>query len=304
MRRRTAGLTVILALFFGVSAPAAPLNALVVFGDSLSDDGNLYGVIGQPGPPDNFPGRVSNGIVAVEYLAANLGLPLFNFAWAGATTGVGNYVDGGTIDGFGSLNLPGMSTVYAQWAASQPPGGLLLPEALYLFWGGANNVFSNPATALQGVQHVLAIVGDLEARGATSILVPGMPDLGLTPSGLAGDSAGLTALSAAFNAQLQAGLQGLNATYFDTFGLFRDVVAHPASYGFVNVDTPCRFVPACLANPALQDAFLFWDGVHPTTAAHRALALQFQAAVVPEPVLALLVGLGASLAAARRRVAR
>jgi cholinesterase len=300
MRRSATGLAAVLVLFLGVSASAAPLSAIVVFGDSLSDNGNLYAVLGQPGPPDNFPGRVSNGPVAVEYLAANLGLPLLDFAWAGSTTGVGNYVDGGTIAAFGSLGLPGMSTTYAQWAATQPAGGLVLPDALYVVWGGANNVFSNPATALQGVQHLIAIVGDLTARGATSILVPGMPDLGLTPSGLAGDSAGLTLLSQLFNAQLQAGLAGTAGTYFDTFGLFRAVVANPAAYGFVNVDTPCRFVPACLADPALQDLFLFWDGVHPTTAGHRRLAQEFQAAV-PEPALGVLLLVGASLARLRHR---
>lgn len=77
-----------------VDAIAAPLIAsydLFVFGDSLSDIGNSYdqtfGLL--PPDPPYFEGRFSNGPLAVETLAQNLGLTLnreTNFAVGGATT--------------------------------------------------------------------------------------------------------------------------------------------------------------------------------------------------------------------------
>src|SRR5690606_34523184 len=85
----------------GVLALAGAANAqtygrLVVFGDSLSDSGNLYLATGGTNPPSPpYSQRYSNGPVFTEMLGFNLGLyaagaPFtgnINFAFAGAETG-------------------------------------------------------------------------------------------------------------------------------------------------------------------------------------------------------------------------
>src|SRR5437660_8377950 len=76
-RMRSLKIALAAALLFGVSAGpvcADPITQMVVFGDSLSDVGNVYAATGSP-PAPYYPGRYSNGPIWVERLAANLGLP-------------------------------------------------------------------------------------------------------------------------------------------------------------------------------------------------------------------------------------
>ena len=80
-----------------VLAAAGPLREVVVFGDSLSDSGNVFvateAVLAEaiPVSPPYFQGRFSNGPVWVDILAEKLGLQLrpflqggTNFAFGGA----------------------------------------------------------------------------------------------------------------------------------------------------------------------------------------------------------------------------
>jgi phospholipase/lecithinase/hemolysin len=169
----------------------------------------------------------------------------------------------------------------------------------------------------QGIQNIVAAIGLLATLGGQHFLVPNMPDLGKTPFGLGqGDigSAGLTALTEGFNdnlalalAALDNALPGAEIVQFDTFGAFAALRADPGALGFANTSQACiDFVadpdPSKRCNP---DTWVFWDGVHPTTAAHAVLGAMF-AAAVPEPgslaltatlLLLLIVG-------ARRRAAR
>ena len=58
----------------------------------------------------------------------------------------------------------------------------------------------------------------------------------------------------------------------DGFGWFRNIVASPAEFGFVNVTDEFLLdwsVPRAGANPA---EYFFWDFVHPTTRGHRVMA--------------------------------
>ena len=108
-------LAIMLVAGLAAFASASTFTSVIVYGDSLSDNGNLYALTGQP-PAPYYNGRFSNGPVAVEYLASTLGVPLSDFAWGGATTGIGNHGDGGTPTSYGAFGLPGMQVELADTA--------------------------------------------------------------------------------------------------------------------------------------------------------------------------------------------
>lgn len=294
------------------TAGATPFTNLFVLGDSLSDSGNTFVALGgqtsQP-PFDPIPslpyasGRFSNGPVWAEDLAGMLGLSA-----APSLLGGSDYAFGGARTG-PAASIPPSLLDQSQMLLAARPGGLP-HDALYVVWGGSNDVrdaatSANPLAALQtSVANVGGIVQDLIGAGAGTILVPNVPDLGLTPVARgagAGAAAGATLLSATFDALLNRTLDGIRALHPDTrllgldvFGLLDRVASAPGAYGLTDVTNPClRFGQADPNRAVCSDPnrHLFWDGIHPTAAGHEILA-SVARRTVPEPGTLLLTALG------------
>lgn len=310
-------------LLLAMHAWAAPYSSLYVFGDSLSDIGNspsarlsisiLIGGCdpGHPCPP-YVDGHYTNGPTAAEYLASSI-LPggatpanFFGYAVSGSTSGIGNYGDGGTAGSAGIYGLPGMAQQVM--AYSFESGGAADPSALYLVWGGSNDLLTadSPVSA---AQNVAALVAALATMGARDILVPNLPDLALTPfARLAGLEAPARAFSTLFNSTLASLLTDLDLLsparifQFDTFAFFNDVVADPGAFGFSNATDGCLLSPLACTEP---DTFVFWDDFHPTTAAHALIASAF-ARTVPEPgsLLLMMLALAALAVCGHGRIGR
>ena len=309
------------ALFWTTTALAYTVEHVVVFGDSLSDTGNLYAATGGGVPPDPpyWQGRASNGPLWSELLAADLGAALTNNAINGATTGTYNVWDDDPIWGIGQY--PGAPYGGLQDQVADYLSGAVDPGALHFIWAGSNNFTSIPADPVLAVQtavtEILTAAGALKAAGVSDLWVINVPDFGLSPRLIdAGLSAQGTLLTDGFNAALQAGLAqvGLgDLPLFDVAGLLREVVSDPAAYGFTNVTEACfdKDDPAasCFLNPSLNpDEYLFWDDIHPSRATHAILAGEIRASLgpveVPEPHAAALLLLGAIGAGAARWAAR
>lgn len=293
----------LLVLALMVARPAsANYDQLFAFGDSLSDSGNAALLSGGLWPPTPT-GRFSNGPVAAEYLANALGIASFgpsgtggtNYAVGGATTGLLNYNK--EVDNPAGLPATFSTTgMTAQLGAFLGAAPVFDPAStLFMVWGGANDFFlgvdtgEDPlVTAANAVTNLANIVGGLASfAGAQKVLVPLMPDLGLTPFGIAsGQGALLSALSAGFNAGLAGAMgqveqaTGVDVILFDTVAQTANVLANPAAYGFTN--TTGRCIDDLLALASNCAGYLYLDDVHPTTAGHAVLAAgMFRS--VPEP---------------------
>ena len=299
-----AGLTaaIVVAVAAWLSHPPArgtPYTQLIVFGDSLSDTGNLDqgGLIGQliaafanVGPTGTF----SNGPVWHDYLADGLGLPRAqpsleggdNYAFGGAETD-----RGGAIEGFWADLLLGQQTGIEEqveiFIDSLSPEGAD-PDALYILWGGGNDMRgeTDPAGAAPAVDHLAAHVRSLVAVGARTLLVPNLPNLGRTPEVLQQGSEAVQlaeAVTLAFNGDLAVTMADLAAElpldlfFLDVFAAVEDVVADPEAFGFTNV------TDACPDPDSACPGYLFWDDIHPTTAGHEALGQRALALLTTAP---------------------
>ena len=189
--------------------------------------------------------------------------------------------------------------------------GLFSTVDLFVVWGGADDILApspldtTPQDIVnRAVSNIDGMVASLQGLGAQHILVPGVPDLGLTPffAGLGPLAAAqATAFSDLFNAELSATLPA-GAIFYNTADLLHDIVANPAAYGFTNVTDPCFDGVTVCANPG---QYLFWDDFHPTTATDAIVAKAF-AGAVPEPssIVLLLTACALGIGARKRLFAR
>jgi phospholipase/lecithinase/hemolysin len=309
MKGLSASALVFLGLTTFTTAYAATFSDVVVFGDSLSDNGNVFAIsssLGAPTPPSPpyFDGRFSNGPVAVETIAANYGVPLLDFAYGGATTGLGDEGDGGNV--VQRVLLPGLTS---QFLAAQSTIAPIASSSLFIVWGGPDDLDAptpgqtSPVTiANTAATNIINIVKGIQALGGTQILVPGAPALGLAPdySSNPAIAAAANLFAATFNADLISGLPN-GATYVDTFNLLENIAANGSAYGFTNTTDSCLTATTVCSNP---NQYLFWDGQHPTEAGQLILAGQLESAAVPEPGTVLLSFGALTILAGVRRYSR
>lgn len=288
-------LAIIGAFLFSGMVVATPLHNIVVFGDSLSDNGNLYETMKHqlPPSPPYYEGRFSNGQVWIEHVIAsyfpqNPAMHLLDYAYGGA----GVSEEEGDDDVLFTLRREVNTYLLAHNDKASE-------DSLFVIWIGANNYLAFPPDAEKTLKDVNAgIMHSLQRlveKGAMHILVVNLPDLGRTPAAVEfGSVDTMTYLSDEHNKLLNDTMDHLKQEYpniqwlyYDLHHALEDVMANPQDYGFTNTTSTCVnsvieditktsvIKMVTLVNPKINrdacDGYLFFDLVHPTALAHKIL---------------------------------
>jgi phospholipase/lecithinase/hemolysin len=283
-----------IAILLMIGAPAAAeqrtrmVERLYVFGDSYSDGGNGYALTRKPQTPP-YASRYSNGMTAVEYMARTFGIVLrysqdkslsadasLNFAVSGAWTSSKNNdpaMDGRT----GLLSQVGdfeerVRSRKVRFAADQTLFFVAIGTNDVLFGTiGGEDKTTLVASALRNVE---TAIRKLHATGARYIAVAAIPMVQLTPRGIAlppprakavGDAVqslneGYRQLAGKLRTELNANIFVLPwGRYYD------ELMANSSAFGIANAASCMMGIVVC---PDPQH-FVFFDPLHPSTAAHR-----------------------------------
>jgi phospholipase/lecithinase/hemolysin len=267
VKRKTI-LSLILSLFLYLPAVAwaSGFGNIVVFGDSLSDNGNFYALYPSWIPLEYYyQGRFSNGPVWVEYLTDEdfLDCNLVDNAYGGATT-----------DG---ITPPGLISQVSTYIGSTT----VEDNTLFIIWIGANDFLNGSVDYQSSANSIGLALDDLAMFGAEDILIINLPDLGATPRYLGTQSeTAFRALSNTFNETLadlidafQTDNPEITVYEFDSYSFLQDIANNPGIYGFTNATQVCPSF-YLVDNFDNSDGYVFWNSIHPTTETHEELAKQ------------------------------
>lgn len=305
----------LLLVYVFLPLPASASNThfsnIFVFGDSLSDTGNLATLaIYSPGAAEYkflndapYQHGFTNGPTAVVQLAKLLDLPPLtpslyllntisgtNFAVAGARAAGNNPID--------------LNTQVGAFLANQ--GGSAPVDALYILFIGGNDIrdmrnatdlragYSILEKAEQNISNNLSL---LIASGAKHIMVVNSPDISKLPEtqALAANNPSLIQRASLFTQAYNKSLAetvtdiekhtGVDIVLFDMLTLFNKIVDDNHAFLFTNAKNACYssvgFVYYPICDASQLDAFIYFDEIHPTRRVHERIG-RAMFALVPE----------------------
>jgi phospholipase/lecithinase/hemolysin len=277
------------------------INQVVVFGDSLSDNGNLYEYMDHqlPMSPPYYAGRFTNGPVWIELLMDKLypvngQARLLDYAFGGA----GISVEGEETEAGFSLNNQIKNYLDAN-------NDTTLPDTLYVVWIGANNYFNLPENQDEAVHAVIngiqKNIENLIAHGAKHVMILNVPNLSRIPAAIEYEAINeLGHMSLEHNRLLaevvdkfKKGFPDVQFIDYDVTRVMDDIIDHPARNGFINATATCSDLDDNSSNQTqllskslflstvnrqsmnTNDkcyGYLFFDLYHPTAHAHVVMA--------------------------------
>src|SRR5438270_11289444 len=309
--RKLLSVAIFLATPILVNAQAPVFTHVIVFGDSLSDDGNIAhrarDLVGFSYPSRNFnysDYRFTDDTNTSP--AANLYTGTWHEQLAKTFLSLAkatNSLDGGTDYAFGgattkngtqdrtiinnpfpfsggdfTITIDNMGKQIADYLASHTPDA----NALYILWGGGNDLFDDHSaqSVIDTANRVGVLIQRLANAGARNFLVPNVPPLGAVPNSFGDPNrvAELDLASANYRVRLNSVVAAVVSGYAGN-GITIHVYGLDVWVDLIRVlGQPLRHGLATTAVPAQDqsgvnpDTYLFWDDIHPTTGGHHQLA--------------------------------
>jgi len=270
-------------------------SKMFVFGDSLSDTGNLASVIGDFPSPPYFNNRPSDGLLAIDILAAAINLKVdASLHLVGPAVGT-NYSIAGARSRMSSdtpIDLPlQVGAFLANHNGSAPA------DALYVIFIGGNDAFdasrSGDATIAKDIIDAAVVaeaqqIQKLIDAGAKYFFVVNVVDISVTPSSILLAAAlqdpevlkQASKITKNYNKKLKRALKvikkhnKIKMVRFDLFEAFKNLLNDAEDAGFTNTTEACFSVITFSFNPGCDFGanipnYLFLDEVHPSARAHK-----------------------------------
>ena len=269
-----------LVLFVLGAAQSLAYETMVIFGDSNSDNGNVYRLTNSNfPPPPYYLGRFSDGPVWAERV--NLSR-IENYAYGGATT------DNSLIISYAhqlDIPVPGVRQQISTYAKNINVTRLNFLRTLFVVWAGGNNYLRLRNGSISAIVNSVAnAVEDLLTIGVSQLLVFNQPPLQAIPY-LQADTARLNIsdLTDQYNSNLSSVIQNIQKNnpkkslrIFDLNTLISQILRDSSSYGISNTVNPCWSASLNSTRTCANvSSYLFFDDVHFTSRVHGLIAQNF-----------------------------
>ncbi|MDA0910188.1 MAG: SGNH/GDSL hydrolase family protein [Proteobacteria bacterium] len=177
------------------------------------------------------------------------------------------------------------------------------PNAIYILWGGANNIFiAQASTPSEVAQKTISAAKDIShdvyylyQHGARKFIILNLPNLGLAPSetnnGQIDVNESAQAIATVYNTTLNSELAIIKSNSpdiqyqtIDTFNVLNEIVQNSEikslgiTYTFNNTkQSACTFSSttsaiSCIPENEKLQGYVFEDGVHPTSEMHKIIS--------------------------------
>lgn len=276
---------------------ALNLSNIITFGDSLSDINNTYNFTEWKTPNSDswFAGRFTNGFTWSEYLSKELNIPLYNFAYGGAAS-IDQTFCWPVKTPVTCWNLPGIVTQINNWVVFKDYADNYSPKtSLFTILIGANDFISPDITKRSSASDVLMYVNNaldiLVSNNAKHIIVFNLPDLTKAPAfaKYGRDISGVKSNIDSYNNgiirivnTIKYNHPEIDIQVLSLNSIFENMLNNPSKYNFSNVQDTCLQVDnddgdmfsskQQLRSSCINTSqFIFWDIIHPTTAAHKVI---------------------------------
>ncbi|CAF1011924.1 unnamed protein product [Adineta steineri] len=270
----------ILIIYVQINAQSFPFDTIVTFGDSNTDNGNVYNLTNHQWPivSPYYEGRFTNGLIWLDKLK----IPCIkNYAYGDATIDNDNLLVGFT--GPNRTLVPGIRQQIVDYLAVNDINNVDLSRTLYVIWASGNEYFidSNISSDIV-VTALLTTVYDLLVVGIKYLIIMNLLPLQLYPGMNLNQN--LTTLVINHNNRLISNITQIKLEYphvsiqiFDIYSLIKTILSNNSLFNFNKVNACWNISNYSIISQCRNPSeYVFIDKYHFTSSIHEIIADNIQ----------------------------